>query len=74
MTLTIVNSLDESIWREFVDKHPQGNIFHTPEMYQVFSQAKGHHPLLQAVIKDDNELLALLLPVQISLADGVLRL
>ena len=74
MNLTIVDSLSEEAWREFVDRHPQGNIFHTPEMYQVFARAKGHRPLLEAAVDDHGQVLALLLPVQVTtLRDGLLR-
>jgi serine/alanine adding enzyme len=63
----VVRSLEETIWRRFVDEHPQGNIFHTPEMFQVFAQAKNHRPTLWAVTDDEAGVLALLLPVQITL-------
>ena len=69
----MVNSLDEKIWREFVDQHPQGNIFHTPEMFQVFARAEGYHPRLQAVVADDGQVLALLTPVEVTLMDGFLH-
>jgi serine/alanine adding enzyme len=73
MNLAIVNSLDERIWREFVDQHPQGNIFQTPEMFQVFAQASGHSPRLWAGVGEGGEVLALLLPVQVTLRGGLLR-
>lgn len=71
--MDIVRQLDERLWREFVDSHPQGNIFHTPEMFQVFSRAKGYQPTLWAAVDNSNRPLALLLPVQITLMDGLLR-
>ena len=37
MELSIVNTLDENTWREFVIEHNQSNIFHTPEMFQVWN-------------------------------------
>jgi len=49
-----------------------GNVFHTPEMFQVFSRTKGHRPELWAATKS-GQVLALLLPVQISLMTGLLR-
>jgi serine/alanine adding enzyme len=70
---TLTQSLPESEWRRFVDEHPQGNIFHTPEMFQVFAQAKGHRPTLWAAVDSSDRLLALLLPVEITLMDGLLR-
>jgi serine/alanine adding enzyme len=71
--MKIVNTLDEQTWRQFVEQHPQGNAFHTPEMFQVFVQAKNHHPDLWAVIGDDGKIRVLFLPVQITLYGGPLR-
>jgi len=71
--MKIVQQLDELSWRDFVDRHPQGNIFHTPEMFQVFARAKGHRPTSWAAVDGSNHPLALLLPVQITLMDGLLR-
>ena len=73
MSLLVVNSLDEKAWRKFVDEHPQGNIFHTPEMYQVFERARGYRPLLWAAIDQAGQVQALLLPVQVTLMNGPLR-
>jgi serine/alanine adding enzyme len=73
VNLAIVNSLDESSWRQFVDQHPSGNIFHTPEMFQVFGCARGHNPQLQAAVDEDGRVLALLVTVQVTMIDGLLR-
>ena len=73
MSLLVVNSLDEKFWREFVERHPQGNIFHTPEMFRVFERPRGHRPLLRAAMGEDGQVLALLLPVQVTLMNGFLR-
>lgn len=71
--MNIVRQLDGGLWRDFVDNNPMGNIFHTPEMFQVFEQARGHQPTLWAAIDGDNRPLALLLPAQVTLMDGLLR-
>jgi serine/alanine adding enzyme len=71
--LRIVRFLDEGKWRQFVESHPTSNVFHTPEMFQVFTQAKGHRPTLWAVTDNGGQVLALLSPVQITLRDGLLR-
>ncbi len=73
MAITIVRQLDVERWRDFVDNHPSGNIFHTPEMFQVFEQAKGHCPALWAAVDSGERVLALLLPVKITLMGGPLR-
>ncbi|HLF27801.1 MAG TPA: peptidoglycan bridge formation glycyltransferase FemA/FemB family protein [Anaerolineae bacterium] len=73
MDIKLVHGLPEDKWRNYVEQHPQGNIFHTPEMFQVFSRTKGYQPaLLSATLRGDR-VLALLSPVQITLGDGPLR-
>ena len=72
--MKVVRSLDETIWRCFVNDHTDGNIFHTPEMFQVFARTKGHRPTLWATVDDDARVLALLLPVQVTLVDHLCRL
>ena len=67
--MQVVQSLEETVWRRFVDNHPAGNVFHTPEMSQVFARARNHRPALWAVTGDDARVLALLLPVQVTLAN-----
>jgi len=73
MSISIVRTLPEQEWRSFVDEHPQGNVFHTPEMFQVFARTKRHRPDLWAAVGDDGRILALLLPVQIALLSGLFR-
>ncbi len=70
--ITIVNTLPELQWRNFVDQHPNGNIFHTPDMYDVFCHAHNHEPALWAAVRGGC-VLALLLPVRINLLHGFLR-
>lgn len=69
----VVNTLNEKAWRAFVDQHPCGNIFHTPEMFQVYEHARGYRPRLLAAVNGDGLVQALLLPVQVTLMNGPLR-
>jgi hypothetical protein len=71
--VNVVRQLDHHAWGEFVDNHPLGNIFHTPEMFQVFARARGHRPQLWAAVDEEAQPLALLLPVEITLFDGRMR-
>jgi serine/alanine adding enzyme len=73
MNIQIVDSLDDKVWRAFVDQHPCSNIFHTPEMFQVFEHACGYRPHLHAAVDGDGQVQALLLPVQVTLMNGFLR-
>lgn len=73
MEVEIVNTLAEDVWRQFVDQNPAGNIFHTPEMFEVFASAKYHRPSLWAAVDKTGQPLALLLPVQVNVLGGLLR-
>jgi len=70
--MDIVNALPESTWKSYVRNHPHGNIFHTPEMFQVFSQTKGHSPELWAALDRESQPLALFMPVRVSIVGGLL--
>jgi hypothetical protein len=72
MDIEVVRSLPEDKWRHFVSTHPNSNIFHTSEMFQVFARTKGYHPELWAAICH-GQLQALLLPVRITLTDGIFQ-
>jgi serine/alanine adding enzyme len=71
--LKFVHDLDTRPWESFVGGHSQGNVFHTPEMFQVFAQARGHRPSLWAVTDENNTPVALFMPVQITLFNRWLR-
>lgn len=66
MTIEIVRELPAEEWSRFVMDHGEGNIFHTPDMFRVFSRTKNHRPELWAAAQNGH-LLALFLPVQIRL-------
>lgn len=70
--MQVVDHLPDADWRAFVDGHQQGNIFHTPEIFEVFGAARGYRPWLWAAVEGDR-VLAMLLPVQITLMAGPMR-
>ena len=59
----LTNKIDRKQWSDFVFNHPQGNIFQTPEMFDVFMAVKNNQPLLTAVTNGDNEILGILVAV-----------
>ncbi|MCL4804836.1 MAG: GNAT family N-acetyltransferase [Anaerolineae bacterium] len=65
-SLQVERELELPQWRAFVDANPDGNIFHTPEMFEVFSQAARHRPTCWAVVDESSCPLALLTPVEVS--------
>ncbi len=71
--LRVVRHLEERDWRAFVEDNPRGNLFHTPEMFQVFARAKGHRPTLWATVGDEGRVLALLTPVEVTVLPGPLQ-
>jgi serine/alanine adding enzyme len=70
--IDVVRELPEAEWRRFVEEHPAGNIFHTPEMIQVFGRAKGHVPDLWAATQQ-GRVVALLPILQITTLDTLPR-
>lgn len=72
-TMRVVQQLDADSWNRFVKHNPNASIYHTPEMFQVFARARGHTPELWAVVGANGDVLALLVPVQITLLNGWLR-
>lgn len=76
MSLEIVQTLPQDLWRSFVDEHPHGNIFHTPDMFAVFQQATGYTPTLWAAVEQTaatQQIIALLNPVEVTILGGPLR-
>jgi serine/alanine adding enzyme len=59
--------VDRESWSAFVAGHPDGNVFQTPEMHDVFARTRGHRPRVLAV-RDGAEILALFTPVDVSLS------
>jgi len=39
-------NIDKNAWSEFVKNHPDGNIFHTPEMYAVYEHTNKFKPVV----------------------------
>lgn len=60
--MNLVSNLNSNTWSEFVAKHTEGNIFQTPEMYNVYKSTKNYEPHFIAVIEND-QVLALQLTV-----------
>jgi len=58
--ITDPNQVDKKKWSEFVYSHPNGNIFQTPEMYDVYKKTKNYEPIFVSII-DNNRVEALLL-------------
>jgi len=49
-----IEKIDTVEWSEFVRKHPNGNIFQTPEMYEVYNKTPKFTPIILTA-KDEND-------------------
>lgn len=54
------SELNSNLWSDFVLKHPNGCIFQTPEMFNIYINTKNFKPFLFAVLKADEEILGLM--------------
>ena len=55
------HELDEDAWRRFVLENEKGNIFQTPEMYQVYLSTEGHEPIFTAILNKNQDIVATML-------------
>ncbi len=69
---TVVHNINADQWIRFVDSHPKGTIFHTPQMYEVFRRTPHYRPLALAAQNRDQEILGLLLAARIQTLPGPL--
>lgn len=58
------NKIDRDQWSDFVLQHHKGNVFQTPEMYDVYMETPGYTPQVLGLVHD-KKLIGLLLWVVI---------
>ncbi len=67
MSIEITNTLPQEAWRQFVEEYPGGNIYGSPEMFEVFQHARKHRPAVWAAVGQGGRVLALLPLAQVIL-------
>jgi len=72
MRVIDINTVDPKEWDRFVEEHPQGNIFQTAEMYEVYAHSSNNTPLALAV-EDGGALKGVLLAVVITNGGRLLK-
>lgn len=50
--ITKYELIDKQSWSNFVKSHPQGNVFQSPEMYELYLSASFIHPIVVASVCD----------------------
>ncbi|MCK5560304.1 MAG: peptidoglycan bridge formation glycyltransferase FemA/FemB family protein [Thermoplasmata archaeon] len=51
----VTTNLDTKKWQSFVEQHPKGNIFQTPEMAKVWKSTKKYEPIFLSIINEKTE-------------------
>lgn len=73
--IRIVDSLPYDNWMQFVEKHPSGNIFHTPFMMEVFRGTKNYEPFLFSAINETNKNIeSLIIATQVKIFSSLLSM
>lgn len=55
--------MDTQKWTDFVYNHPHGNIFQTPEMFEVYNKTKHYEPVFVSTTDENENLTGILLAV-----------
>lgn len=58
-----IEKIDTVEWSEFVRNHPNGNIFQTPGMYEVYNKTPKFKPLLLIAKDENNKIVGCLMSV-----------
>lgn len=68
----LILNINKEQWSNFVANHPNGNIFQTPEIYEVYKRTKNYEPIALALKDSSGNIQALLLAHVIREFDGLL--
>jgi serine/alanine adding enzyme len=61
--MRIVRQIDPAEWGRFVENHPNGNIFQSPEMFQVYSETENYEPVFLGAVDARGTVMGTLLAV-----------
>lgn len=53
--------IDDKLLSEFVFHHSRGNIFNTPELYNIYTKTKNYTPVFLTAVDEDNNILGCIL-------------
>lgn len=62
-THRIVRKISRQQWATFVQNHPEGNFFQTPEIFELFKKTNNYEPLFFSTMDENDELTGILLAV-----------
>ncbi|WP_294684695.1 GNAT family N-acetyltransferase [uncultured Bacteroides sp.] len=67
--VTDISAIDLQEWSKFVYSHPHGNIFQSPEMYDMYNRTKKYSPDI-IIVYENNQIIGCLLSVVITEHNG----
>jgi lipid II:glycine glycyltransferase (peptidoglycan interpeptide bridge formation enzyme) len=59
--ITDAKKIDKKKWADFVYNHSYGDVFQTPEMYEVYQNTKNYEPVFISAVDEKGEILRILL-------------
>ena len=68
----ITDHIKKDKWREFIRNHPNGNVFQTTEMMEVYKRTKKCEPIFLAVVDESDNIKAMLFAHVIKEFEGFL--
>lgn len=72
-TYKITTQIDRDKWSEFVSRHPDGNIFQSPELFDVFAHTHGYRPIAAAAVDDKGNIAGIVSAVIQEHSPGIFR-
>ncbi len=69
--ITGIEKIDRQAWSRFIGSHPQGTVFQSPGMHDLFESAARMEPVALACTDENNNILGVLLAVIIRERDGI---
>ncbi|UCD18917.1 MAG: GNAT family N-acetyltransferase, partial [candidate division WOR-3 bacterium] len=59
--MRVVQKIDRETWHDFIYNHPEGNVFQSPEMFDIYTNTTNFEPVLVAVVSRDGDILGIIL-------------
>lgn len=66
------DKINKKEWDDFVKNHPNGNIFQTPNFYEIYQQTKNYEPLVIEISNKNGKILGIQVSVIIKLYNNIL--
>ncbi len=72
--MKVSTNISTNTWASFIESHPNGTVFQSPEMFGLFAKTKKFEPLVLGAFDEKDELCGILLGVFIHEKGGIGKL